>query len=59
MMHRMTDKGHPDAMHQQPTISLQWQHRVSFTRSAFDTANPTLADALNADADAPQTGLHA
>lgn len=49
----MTDPGHPDAMHQQPTISLQWQHRVSFTRSAFDPSNPTLADALNADADAP------
>jgi len=49
----MTDPGHPDAMHQTPTISLDWQHRVSFTRGAFDTANPLLADALNADADAP------
>ncbi|XAM00322.1 3-dehydroquinate synthase [Phycisphaeraceae bacterium D3-23] len=49
----MSDPPPQDAMHQQPTISLDWRHRVSFTRRAFDPGNTTLADALNADADAP------
>lgn len=49
----MTEPGQTHAMHHTPTISLSWPHRVRFTRSAFDTANPAIADALNADADAP------
>ncbi|MEM9414544.1 MAG: 3-dehydroquinate synthase [Planctomycetota bacterium] len=49
----MSDPTPQDAMHQQPTISLDWPHRVSFTRGAFRLDNPTLADALNADEDAP------
>ena len=49
----MGENGSPDAMHQQPTISLRWPHRVSFTRSAFAPTNPAIAEVLAADADAP------
>ncbi|MFI4859881.1 MAG: 3-dehydroquinate synthase [Phycisphaerales bacterium JB063] len=49
----MTDPPKQDAMHPTPIISLDWPHRVSFTRRAFDPANPALANALNVDADAP------
>lgn len=49
----MSDPQHPDAMHQSPDISLQWPHRVSFTRGALTPGNTALADALAADAEAP------
>ncbi len=49
----MSDPTTQDAMHQQPTISLDWPHRVRFTRDAFAPANPALAEVLTADPAAP------
>lgn len=49
----MGEHDNADAMQQEPAISLQWRHRASFTRGAFATANPLLADTLASDPAAP------